>query len=68
MNRKLIWVERPKFHGFGCSSCDWIFTSSARPVGKTFDELTQNYQTQMEKEFAAHDCAKFRTINIDLTT
>ena len=61
MNRKLIWVERPKFNGFGCSACDWVFKASSPLVGQSFDEVTQKYQNQMDKEFDAHDCARFGT-------
>jgi hypothetical protein len=27
MSRKLIWIEQPRFQGFGCSECAWIFNS-----------------------------------------
>jgi hypothetical protein len=25
MRRKLIWIEKPRFQGCGCSECAWAF-------------------------------------------
>ncbi len=56
MNRKLIWIERERFRGFGCSECAWIFESSGALAGKSFDEMMQNFELQRDREFTLHVC------------
>jgi hypothetical protein len=46
MARKLVWIENQKFHGYGCSQCNWVF----QPYGALED--------QREKEFTAHVCLR----------
>ncbi len=57
MTRKLIWIERQRFRGFGCSECAWVFSSSGTPAGKSFDEMMRNFELQRDREFTSHVCA-----------
>jgi hypothetical protein len=57
--RKLVWIEAQKFGGWGCSKCAWVFRPSELPAGKSFDELTDNLQRQLDTEFASHDCVQY---------
>jgi hypothetical protein len=57
MSRKLVWIERPHFGGFGCSECGWRFNSSNAPTGTSFDEMAHNFELQRDKEFTSHVCA-----------
>ena len=56
--RKLIWIAEGGFHGWGCSECVWVFTSSDALTGKSFNELMQNFEAQRDKEFASHFCTE----------
>jgi hypothetical protein len=56
--RKLVWIERDRFRGWGCSECAWIFNSSGAPTGKSLDEAKRNFVLQRDKEFASHVCTK----------
>jgi hypothetical protein len=56
--RKLVWIERQNFQGFGCSECNWMFITSGALVGESLDEMKRKYEAQRDKEFAAHACAK----------
>jgi len=57
MKRMLVWIEHQGFGGFGCTECSWRFEPSNEPVGKSFDEMKQNFESQRDKEFASHLCA-----------
>jgi hypothetical protein len=59
MTRKLIWIERQRFRGFGCSECAWIFNSSSTPAGKSFDEMMGNFEAERDREFMSHVCADY---------
>jgi hypothetical protein len=61
MSRRLQWVARKNFLGFGCSECDWKFCPSGKPTGASLEEMKQWYKTQRDKEFAAHVCANTLT-------
>jgi hypothetical protein len=56
MPRQQIWIENPTFQGFGCSGCNWLFKPVGAVVGETLDEMKRKYETQRDKEFAAHVC------------
>jgi hypothetical protein len=56
--RKLIWIEKSRFRGFGCSACAWVFKSSGAPKGNSFDEMMQNFELLRDNEFASHICAE----------
>jgi hypothetical protein len=58
MRRKLVWIEGPLSWGWGCSECAWVFNPSGAPIGNSLDEMKQNFGQQLDKEFAAHVCAK----------
>jgi len=58
MPRKLVWIQKQKFQGFGCSQCNWVFEPSGTPVDESLDDMKQKYEGQRDKEFAAHVCAK----------
>jgi hypothetical protein len=57
MRRKLVWVERQKFQGWGCSECAWVFNPSGPVVGRSIDEMKTHYEQQRDKEFTSHACA-----------
>jgi len=57
VSRKLVWLEQQRFRGFGCSECGWRFEPSGAPVGKSFDEMMRNFESQRDKEFTSHVCA-----------
>jgi hypothetical protein len=54
--RTLIWIEQPRFQGFGCSECAWVFNPSGPLVGNSLHEMKENYGRRRDKEFAAHVC------------
>jgi hypothetical protein len=56
--RKLIWIEKSRFRGFGCSACAWIFKPTGAPTGNSFDEMMQNFELQRDHEFTSHVCAE----------
>jgi hypothetical protein len=58
MRRKLIWVERPNFQGWGCSGCAWVFNPPSEIVGNSIEEMKTNFGQQRDKEFASHICAE----------
>jgi hypothetical protein len=58
MPRKLVWIEKQNFQGFGCGECNWVFRPSGAPLHESLDAMKQNYEAQRDKEFAAHVCAQ----------
>jgi hypothetical protein len=56
--RILIWIEEPRFQGFGCSECAWAFNPSGPLVGNSLQEMKEYYQRRRDKEFAIHICAE----------
>jgi hypothetical protein len=58
MRRKLVWIERQNFQGYGCSECVWVFKPSGTPTGKSLDEMKQEYEQRRDKDFAAHVCTE----------
>jgi hypothetical protein len=58
MRRRLVWVERQNFLGWGCSECAWVFNPLGPLVGKTIDEMKIQYEEQRDKEFKSHVCAE----------
>ena len=58
MRRKLVWTERPNFQGWCCSECAWVFNPLWPLVGRTIDEMKENFEQERDKEFASHVCAK----------
>jgi hypothetical protein len=58
MRRKLVWIEKRKFHGYGCSECAWVFKPPGEPAGKSLDEMKRNYERQRDKLFRDHVCTK----------
>jgi hypothetical protein len=57
MNQKLVWIEQPRFRGFGCSECGWLFKPSGPPAGTSFDEMMRAFELQRDKAFSLHVCA-----------
>lgn len=57
MGRQLVWIDRQRFRGFGCSECGWRFKTSGRPAGTSFDEMMRIFELQRDKEFTSHVCA-----------
>jgi hypothetical protein len=65
MTRRLVWVESQNSQGFGCSECQWVFNPTGALVGESLDKMKQKFETERDKEFTAHVCAKFpRRINL----
>jgi hypothetical protein len=58
MGRKLLWVEKQNFQGWGCTECAWAFHPLGPLVGESIDEMKKHYEQQRDKEFAAHVCAE----------
>jgi len=55
--RRLVWIDKTRFRGFGCSECAWVFNSSGSPSGNSFDEMMRNFELQRDNAFASHVCA-----------
>ena len=55
-SRKLVHIEGQSFRGW--SECAWVFHPYDPPVGKSLDEMKQNFQMQLSEEFASHGCAE----------
>jgi hypothetical protein len=60
MARRLIWTENPKFEGFGCSECPWVFTPFGPPIGITLEAMKRDYEIERDKEFSKHVCKSRR--------
>ena len=58
MLRNLIWIEKPRFQGCGCSECTWTFKPSGPLAGDSLYEMKGIYERQRDKEFAIHVCAE----------
>jgi hypothetical protein len=58
MRRKLVWVERQNFQGWGCDECAWVFNPTGPLVGESIDEMKVHYERQRDREFASHVCAE----------
>ena len=56
--REMVWIDKERFRGWGCSECGWVFNPSGAPTGKSFDESLRNFELQRDKEFTAHACAE----------
>jgi hypothetical protein len=56
--RKLEWIEHDHFQGWGCSECAWAFNPSDALSGQALAEMKQTFDSQRDKEFASHVCAK----------
>lgn len=59
MRRKLVWVERANFQGWGCTDCAWVFRASRPLVGKTIDEMKTKFGEERDEEFSSHICAEY---------
>jgi hypothetical protein len=59
-SRTLIWIEDPRFQGFGCSECEWKFKPSGSLAGNSLDEMKAIFERQRDKEFAIHVCDEHR--------
>ena len=56
--RKLVWTEHDRFRGWVCSECAWVFSASYALTGTSLAEMKQIFESQRDKEFASHVCAK----------
>jgi hypothetical protein len=56
--RKMIWIKTARVEAWACSECAWAFNPSDPPRGRDLDEMKQNYESQRDKEYAAHVCAE----------
>ena len=56
--RKLVWVERQDFYGWGCSECAWVFNPLGSPTGNSLDEMKENFELRRDKDFAGHVCTE----------
>jgi|HubBroStandDraft_1064217.scaffolds.fasta_scaffold127035_2 hypothetical protein len=57
MPRRLEWIKSQNFQGLSCSQCNWKFRPSGAVAGDSLVEMVEEYETQCDKEFAAHVCA-----------
>ena len=58
MRRELVWIERQRFVGWGCSECAWMFNPTGILTGNSLDEMKRNFEQRRDKDFAAHLCAE----------
>lgn len=58
MRRKLVWVERPTFHGWACSECAWLFNSTGPPTGDSLAEMQSHFEEKRDSAFRTHICAE----------
>jgi hypothetical protein len=56
--RKPIWIEEPRFRGYGCSECAWVFKPEGQPAGNSLDEMKEIFERLRNKAFAIHVCAE----------
>ena len=56
MQRELVWLNKERFQGWGCSECAWVFGTAGPPVGESIDEMKSHYEQRRDKEFASHSC------------
>jgi len=56
--RELVWVDRERFQGWGCSVREWVFYASGPLVGKSIEEMKRGYEAERDKEFRSHVCAE----------
>jgi hypothetical protein len=57
--RILVWIEEPRFQGFGCAGCGWVFHPAGPPTGNSLQEMKEHYQRRRDEEFAMHTCAEY---------
>ena len=57
--RKPIWIEKPRFRGYGCSECAWVFKTEGRPKGDSLDEMKEIFERLRNKAFAIHVCDEY---------
>jgi hypothetical protein len=50
--------KRERVRGWACSECTWEFNPSGVVVGKSIDEMKQNYERDRHRDFASHLCAE----------
>jgi hypothetical protein len=62
MPRKLVWIEKLDFLGFGCSECNWVFNPSNALVGESLDAMKQNFEARRDKEFVVHVCSGHQSV------
>jgi len=58
MRRNLIWIEKPRFQGSGCSECAWTYKPSGPLAGDSLYEMREIYERERDKEFAIHVCTE----------
>jgi len=56
MTRALVWMDQPRFRGWGCSECAWVFEPPGPPTGDDLNAMMRNFESQRDKEFASHVC------------
>jgi rubredoxin len=61
MRRKLVWVERPDFLGWGCSECGWVFNPTGPPTGESLAEMKTHFEQLRDKQFKSHVCGEHPT-------
>jgi hypothetical protein len=57
MHRKMVWIKRPGFLGWGCSDCAWVFKPTGPPIGESLPEMQGHFEVQRDSEFKSHVCA-----------
>ena len=59
MLRELVWIDQPRFRGWGCSQCAWVFNPPGPPVGDTPDAMKRIFELRRDEQFASHVCARY---------
>jgi len=57
--RKLEFVERPKFTGWTCSNCNWIFQIPGIEADN-LDDIIRKAEALREEAFSSHACRDYQ--------
>src|ERR1700719_3656085 len=58
MYRRIVWVKQLGLSCWGCSDCSWLFNPANISSGNTFNGTVRKFESQRDKAFAGHACAK----------
>lgn len=58
MGRELVWIDKPRFEGWGCSACAWLFHPSGPPTGESLEDMKEEFERHRDTAFASHMCAE----------
>jgi rubredoxin len=58
MTRQMVRVDDQFFSRWRCSECNWAFSPTGPPIGESLEEMTQNFVSRRDRDFASHVCAE----------